>query len=50
MENTDESFLRWRMSLEEDDNNILEEAECDGEPLLKTVVKLLSIDYIVNKF
>lgn len=42
-ESTDESFLRWRVSIEEDDNNSIEEAEYDGEPLLKTVVRLLGL-------
>ena len=37
---SDESFLRWRISVEEE-NNMIEQDECDGEPLLKTVVSHL---------
>jgi len=34
---TDESLLRWRMSVEEE-NSIAEDEDSTAEPLLKTVV------------
>lgn len=35
---SDESLLRWRMSVEEEENNIVDDEDSTAEPLLKTVV------------
>lgn len=35
---SDESLLRWRMSVEEEENNIVDDEDSTEEPLLKTVV------------
>ncbi|XKL61897.1 hypothetical protein PGB90_001730 [Kerria lacca] len=39
LDKNDESLLRWRMGLEEEDGNLTDDDESSTEPLLKTVVR-----------
>lgn len=43
LDKNDESLLRWRMGLEEEDGNLTDDDESSTEPLLKTVVRIFHV-------